>query len=246
MGVVAIIPARLSSTRLPRKVLLSETGKPLIVHVVEAVLQSDRLDRVVVAADDQELVDALAGHEVEVVLTDIDHPNGTSRLAQAAQLLGLDEDDIVVNVQGDEPELNPAFINAAVDAFVVSDEQMGTLVSPMQDGDVVHDPNLVKVVLRKGDDGVYRAIYFSRSVIPFDRDGQNPQYFKHAGLYVYRRAFLEQFARWPVSKLESIEQLEQLRAIEAGIGISVAIEPFVHKGIDTPEDYRAFVARQSR
>lgn len=244
MGVIGIIPARLCSTRLPRKVLLSETGKSLIVHVVEAVLGSDSLDRVVVAADDQEVVDALEGHDVEVILTRNDHPNGTSRLAQAAEILGLTDDDIVVNVQGDEPELDSALIDAAVDAFVRSGEQMGTLVSPMQDGDDVNDPNLVKVVTREGDDGVERAVYFSRSVIPFDRDGNSPDYLKHAGLYVYRRAFLERFVGWPISKLESVEQLEQLRAVEAGVGISVAVKAFVHKGIDTLEDYRAFVARQ--
>jgi 3-deoxy-manno-octulosonate cytidylyltransferase (CMP-KDO synthetase) len=244
MGVIAIIPARLSSTRLPRKVLESETGKPLIVHVVEAVLKSDRLDRVVVAADDQEIVDALASSDVEVVLTDPDHPNGTSRLAEAAELLNLGADDILVNVQGDEPELDPMLIDSAVDIFVRSGEEMGTLASPIQAGDDVNDPNLVKLVTRVGDDGIHRAVYFSRSPIPFDRDGMNPEYLKHAGLYVYRRGFLGKFVGWPMSRLESIEKLEQLRAIEAGVGISVAIEPFVHKGIDTPEDYRAFVDRQ--
>ncbi len=243
MGVVAIIPARLGSTRLPRKVLLCETGRALIVHVAETVLGSDRVDRVVVAADDQEIVDALIGYDIEVVLTDVGHPNGTSRLAQAAGLLGLDDDEIVVNVQGDEPEMDPVLIDAAVDAFVRSGEEMGTLASPMQAGDRVDDPNLVKVVTRGGRDGVDRAVYFSRSVIPFDRDGGGAEYLKHAGIYVYRRAFLERFAGWAIGRLERIEGLEQLRAIEAGVGISVAIEPFVHKGIDTEADYRAFVAR---
>ena len=246
MGVVAIIPARLSSTRLPRKVLLGDTGKPLIAHVVETVLRSDRLDRVVVAADDQEVVDALSGHDVEVVLTDREHPNGTARLAQAAYLLELTDDDIVVNVQGDEPEMDPGLIDAAVDAFVRSGVEMGTLGSPLQDGDDVTDPNLVKIATRVGEDGIRRAVYFSRSVIPYDRDDSGAQYLKHAGLYVYRRSFLECFASWPVSNLESIEQLEQLRAIEAGVEISVAVRAFVHKGIDTKEDYRAFVARQVR
>jgi len=246
MGVIAIIPARLNSTRLPRKVLLNETGKPLIAHVVETVLQSDRLDRVVVAADSQEIVDALNRFDVEVVLTDPDHPNGTSRLAQAARLLDLSDEDIIVNIQGDEPEMDPLLIDGAVDAFVKSGVEMGTLGSLMQAGDGPNDPNLVKVVTRLGADGVHRAVYFSRSLIPFDRDNADPQYLKHAGLYVYQRAFLDRFANWPISKLESIEQLEQLRAIEAGVEISVAIMPFVHKGIDTPSDYRAFVARQSQ
>ena len=243
MGVIGIIPARLSSTRLPRKVLLNETGQPLIGHVVEAVLKSDRLDRVVVAADDQAIVDALRGYDVEVVLTDVDHSNGTSRLAQAAAMLGLGDDDIVVNVQGDEPEMDPKLIDGAVDAFVRSGEAMGTVASPMQAGDVVDDPSLVKVVTRVGDDGVDRAVYFSRSVIPFDRDGSGGGCLKHAGVYVYRRAFLERFARWSVGRLERLEQLEQLRAVERGVVISVAIVPFVHKGIDTEADYRAFVER---
>jgi len=206
MGVIAIIPARLSSTRLPRKVLLAETGKPLICHVVETVRRSDRLDRIVVAADDQAVVDALTGLDVEVVLTDKDHPNGTSRLAQAAELLGLSDDDIVVNVQGDEPEMDPGLIDAAVDSFVRSGVEMGTLGSPLQAGDDVNDPNLVKLVTRLGEDGVERAIYFSRSVIPYDRDGVSPRYLKHAGLYVYRRAFLERFVGWAISELESVEQ----------------------------------------
>ncbi|MDF1809721.1 MAG: 3-deoxy-manno-octulosonate cytidylyltransferase [Phycisphaerales bacterium] len=243
MSIVGIIPARFESTRLPGKVLLSDTGKPLIVHVVESVQRSTRLDRVVVAADTQEICKVLTDLDIEVVLTDPSHPNGTSRLAEAAQILGLDLDDIIVNVQGDEPELDPKLIDSAVDAFVLSGVEMGTLASPLQDGDDVSNPNLVKVVTRKAQDGVDRAIYFSRSPVPFDRDSQGVDWLKHAGIYVYRRQFLDQFVSWPISRLESVEQLEQLRAIEAGVEIAVAICPFVHKGIDTPEDYRAFCAR---
>jgi len=244
MSIVAIIPARVSSSRLPAKVLLDDTGKPLIVHVVERVLRSKQLDRVCVAGDHQDIVEALSGHDVEVVLTDPAHPNGTSRLSEAAKILGLGDDDLVVNVQGDEPEMDPHLIDSAVDTFLKSGEEMGTLASPMQPADDASDPNLVKVVTRIGQDGIHRALYFSRALIPFDRDSSSPEYLKHAGLYVYRRAFLERFVSWPMSRLESIEQLEQLRAIEAGTGISVAIHPFVHKGIDTQSDYRAFVARQ--
>jgi len=243
MGTLAIIPARLASTRLPRKVLLAETGKSLIVHVVEAVRRAPSLDRVVVAADSPEIERALVGSGVEVVLTDPNHPNGTARLAEATRLLGLDRDDIVVNVQGDEPELDPALIEAAVDAFTRSGEAMGTLAGPMGEGDEPSDPNLVKVVLREGDDGVHRAVYFSRAAVPFDRDGSGVTRYKHAGLYVYRRAFLERYAAMPESTLERGERLEQLRALEAGVGISVAVHPFVHKGIDTSGDYRAFVER---
>lgn len=246
MAIVAIIPARLNSSRLPRKVLLSETGKPLIAHVVEAARRSSRLDRVIVAADDQEIVDALAPYQVTVVMTDPGHPNGTARLAQAAQVLDLGSDDIIVNIQGDEPELDPDLIDAAVDAFVDSGEPMGTLVSPLGPGDDASDPALVKAVIRRGQDGIHRAVYFSRAPVPHDRDGAGVQRYKHAGIYVYRRAFLERFAALPVSVLERAEQLEQLRAIEAGAGISVAVRAFTHKGIDTPPDYRAFVERMRK
>jgi 3-deoxy-manno-octulosonate cytidylyltransferase (CMP-KDO synthetase) len=249
MATIAIIPARLSSTRLPRKVLLAETGKPLIAHVVEAAQRSTSLDQVIVAADDQQIVDALNEYDIQVVLTDPKHPNGTSRLAQAANDLGLNRDDVIVNIQGDEPELDPALVDAAVDVLVRSSEPMSTLASPIQLGDEPADPNLVKVVTRVGDDGIHRAIYFSRALIPFDREHQGhssqEQILKHAGLYVYRRDFLERFVQLPISRLESIEQLEQLRAVESGVQIAVAIRPFVHKGIDTPQDYQSFVERHS-
>lgn len=244
--VVAIIPARLGSTRFPGKVLAAETGRPLVVHVAERALAARSVSRVVVATDSAEVGRALAGTGVEVVMTREDHPNGTSRLAEAAGTLGLSADDLVVNVQGDEPEIDPSLIDETVEATARSGEPMGTLASPFRAGEDPANPNIVKVVVRSHPDGVSRAVYFSRALIPFDRDrdgagGVVP--LKHAGLYVYRRAALDRFVDMPESGLERTEKLEQLRAVEAGWSIAVLVRAFDHVGIDTPEQYAAFVAR---
>lgn len=252
--VVAIIPARLGSTRFPGKVLASETGRPLVVHVAERALAARSVSRVVVATDSGEVGRALAGTGVEVVMTREDHPNGTSRLAEAAGTLGLGADDLVVNVQGDEPEIDPALIDETVGVTARSGEPMGTLASPFRTGEDPTNPNIVKVVVRDHPDGVSRAVYFSRALIPFDRDGVGQcgggggdggvvAPLKHAGLYVYRRAALDQFVAMPESGLERTEKLEQLRAVEAGWSIAVLVRAFDHVGIDTPEQYAAFVAR---
>lgn len=247
-GAVAIIPARLGSTRFPGKVLAAETGQPLILHVVNQARLACSVDRVVVATDAQEVRAALADRGVETLMTRPDHPNGTSRLAEAAGLLGLDGTTLVVNVQGDEPELDPSLIDETVRLTEQSGEPMGTLASPFAGGEDPSDPNIVKVVVRRASDGIHRAIYFSRSLIPYDRDGagdgaRGVRTLKHAGLYVYRRSALERFVAMPESGLEQAEKLEQLRAVEAGWGIAVAVRPFRHGGIDTPAQYAAFVAR---
>lgn len=243
-GAVAIIPARMASTRFPGKVLAAETGRPLVLHVVDRARAAASVARVVVATDATEVRDALAGEGVEVVMTREDHPNGTSRLAEAAALLALGNDDLVVNVQGDEPEIDPDLIDETVLATARSNEPMGTLASPFRPGEDPFNPNIVKVVTRPGPDQVARAIYFSRAPIPHDRDGTNRvQPLKHAGLYVYRRHALDAFVAMPESPLEQAEKLEQLRAVEAGWSIAVVIRPFNHVGIDTPEQYTAFVER---
>ncbi len=254
---VAIIPARLGSTRFPGKVLASETGRPLIAHVAARARQAGMVGRVVVATDATDVRDALSGSGVEVVMTRADHPNGTSRLAEAAEILGLSPETLVVNVQGDEPELDPALIDETVRAAARTGEPMTTLASPFQPGEDPADPNLVKAIVRPHPDGVARAVYFSRARVPFDRDAggggggggggaETPgavRPLKHAGLYVYPRDALVRFAAMPESGLERTEKLEQLRAIEAGWGIAVVVRPFSHAGIDTPEQYAAFVAR---
>ncbi|MBY0313684.1 MAG: 3-deoxy-manno-octulosonate cytidylyltransferase [Phycisphaerales bacterium] len=245
---MVIIPARLGSTRLPGKVLLAETGKPLIRHVWEAAVGASSIKRVVVATDDLRVLDAVLGFGGEAVMTGAYHQNGTSRLAEAAEKLGLDHEDIVVNVQGDEPELEPGAIDAAVGGLLAGEQtkggcQVGSLAVPFGDGQDPRDPAMVKVV--RSLDGF--AMYFSRSVIPHDRDGRvdggGAGVLRHVGLYVYRRAFLERYVGLPPTPAERCEQLEQLRVLEHGYRIAVAIRERAAIGIDTPEQYSAFVAR---
>lgn len=245
---VAIIPARLGSTRFPGKVLAADTGRPLVAHVVERAMMARSIGRVAVATDAPEVARALEPTGVEVIMTRVDHPNGTSRLAEAAGLMGLPDDAMIVNVQGDEPEIDPDLIDETVSATRRSGEPIGTLASPFRAGEDPRNTNIVKVVTRLGPDGIDRAIYFSRSPIPHHRDAGEVgdgvvRPLKHAGLYVYRRPALERFVAMPESGLERTEKLEQLRAVEAGWSIAVVIRDFSHVGIDTPEQYEAFVAR---
>lgn len=243
--IVAIIPARLGSTRFPGKVLAAETGKPLIQHVVERAWRSSRLSRVIVATDDDRVASAVSAFGGEIVMTRADHPNGTSRLGEAAARLNLKPHDIIVNVQGDEPEIESEAIDAAIAALGESSEaravSMATIAVPFGPGEDPRDPNCVKVVL----DQHGRALYFSRALIPHDRDkrGDAPAPLRHVGLYVYRRAFLERYLTLSPTPLERSEQLEQLRVLEHGYAIGVAIRAHANVGIDTPEQYRAFVER---
>ncbi len=253
--VTILIPARLGSTRFPGKVLADKTGKPLIQHVVEGASRSAVASRVIVATDDPRVLEAVRRFGGEAVMTG-EHPNGTSRLAEAAKTLALPADSIVVNVQGDEPELESSLIDAAVNALTdgTPDSQslagratlgradMSTVAVPFLPTEDARDPNLVKVVLRL--DGT--ALYFSRALIPFARDagGRPVMPLKHIGLYVYRRPFLDTYVSLPPTDLERTEQLEQLRVLAHGYPITVALgEPRLHAGIDTPEQYEAFVAR---
>lgn len=244
---IAIIPARLGSTRFPGKVLKAETGRPLIVHVCQRAAEAEQVSRVVVATDAPEVAEAVRAHGFEPVMTSPDHPNGTSRLAEAAAALGLHSSDVVVNVQGDEPEIDPCVIDGAVTALL--DDQItpavGTVVSPLDDPS---DPNVVKAVLGLIDSelDVARALYFSRSPIPFDRDGTGEaRYFRHVGIYAYTVATLASYTRLGESPLERSERLEQLRWLEHGHTIAAAVRPSAHTGIDTPEQYAAFVCRSA-
>ncbi len=239
-GAIAIIPARLGSTRLPRKVLAAETGKPLIRHVCEAAGRATLVSRVVVATDAREVLDAVEGFGGEAVLTG-EHPNGTSRLAEAARLLGLDDEAVVANVQGDEPELEAGVIDAAIQRLTSPDEvDIATVGSPMERGAAFADPNVVKLVI--GASG--RAVYFSRAPVPFDRDGEGAApTLRHVGIYVYRVRTLRRYAALEETPLERAERLEQLRALEHGMSIGVAVRASDHVGIDTPEQYAAFVER---
>jgi 3-deoxy-manno-octulosonate cytidylyltransferase (CMP-KDO synthetase) len=242
--VVAVVPARFASTRLPGKPLLSDTGKPLIQHVVDAAKRSRRIGRVIVATDDRRIFDAVAAFGGEVVMTREDHPSGTDRVAEVAAKLTSAR--IIVNLQGDEPEITGEALDRVV-SLLENDAQatMATLATPIRDESVYRDPACVKVVC--ASDG--RALYFSRSPIPFHRGAlvsptaSSPLAYLHLGLYAYRRDFLLRLATLPPSPLEQAEKLEQLRVLEAGYPIAVAIieEPSI--GIDTPDDYRRFVDR---
>jgi 3-deoxy-manno-octulosonate cytidylyltransferase (CMP-KDO synthetase) len=238
-----VIPARLGSTRFPGKVLAADTGRPMIAHVYQAAINSKAVHRVVVATDDKRVLQAVRDFGGEAVMTSPRHENGTSRIAEAADILGLPNDEIVVNAQGDEPELESTLVSATVRALVLSGAAMSTVACPFAPGDDLEDRNVVKVVRRL--DGA--ALYFSRGPIPTDRDRDAPpeaQPLRHVGLYAYRAGFLRKYAKLAPTPLERAEKLEQLRALEHGYAIAVAVRAVrLFGGIDTPEQYKAFVAR---
>jgi 3-deoxy-manno-octulosonate cytidylyltransferase (CMP-KDO synthetase) len=239
LAAIAVIPARFSSTRFPGKIVANATGKPLVQHVVERARKAKRLRDVIVATDDQRIVDALRPFETRCVLTSPTHVSGTDRIAEVARTLS---DSIVVNVQGDEPEIDPETIDSLVDRLEKSGDEMATAATPFADDADPADPNLVKVVVSL--DG--NALYFSRSMIPHLRDATNaagPTYYLHQGIYAYRREFLLQLASWRPTPLEQIEKLEQLRVLEHGRSIGVIITRRAVHGIDTPEQYAEFVER---
>ena len=235
----AVVPARMASTRFPGKPLADLTGKPMIVHVLERVAQCRTVGRIVVAVDDERIAAAVRAAGFEARMTDPSHPNGTSRVAEVARTLA---EELIVNVQGDEPQIEPGLVDRTVEAIAARPEiPMATLVSPFAPGEDPSNPNIVKCVTAV--DG--RALYFSRSLVPFDRDrtpgAARPR--KHVGLYVYRRAFLETFVGLPATPLERTESLEQLRALEHGFPILCAEGEAHFTGIDTPEQYAEFVRR---
>lgn len=240
--VTAIIPARFASTRLPGKPLLDETGKPLICHVIDQANRAGRIDSVIVATDDDRIRAAVQQHGGRAIMTRPDHPNGTSRIAEVAAELP-EAFDIIVNVQGDEPEIPPDVIDRVVQTLIDSDTPMATIASPFAPGEDPADPNIVKVA--RNQRGC--AMYFSRALIPFPRDpapeSRDPHLLKHLGLYAYRRDFLAEYVTLPPTPAEELEKLEQLRALEHGHAIAVAIAQTHHVGIDTPQQYAAFVER---
>jgi 3-deoxy-manno-octulosonate cytidylyltransferase (CMP-KDO synthetase) len=266
MTAVAIIPARFASTRFPGKPVAAETGKYLIQHVYERAAAARRVDRVIVATDDTRIADAVASFGGEAVMTRADHATGSERIAEVAAGLCSDSQtstDLIVNVQGDEPEIDPRHLDALVELLETDPgAQVGTLACPFAviPGSDPRDPNAVKVVVSAGG----RAIYFSRSLIPYPRGheasggtlpphaqgapagGRTHQpapYLLHVGVYAYRPAFLARLGTLAPTPLERTEQLEQLRWLEHGFAIAVRIVDGANKGIDTPEDYAAFVER---
>ncbi|MFQ5735189.1 MAG: 3-deoxy-manno-octulosonate cytidylyltransferase [Planctomycetaceae bacterium] len=258
MQVVGVIPARLQSTRLPRKLLLDDTGKPLIQYVWEAATRTATLDDVIVAADCEEICETVRCFGGRAELTGA-HSCGTDRVAEVVRRC-CPNADVIVNLQGDEPELEPADVDRLVESMRRhADDEMATLATPIRDADTLRDPGCVKVVT--AGDG--RALYFSRTAIPFTRDLEpaafledraKPQaadeircpspWLLHVGLYAYRREFLLHLTALPPSRLEQLETLEQLRALEAGATVRVETVARAGIGIDTPNDYARFVERQ--
>ena len=237
-----VIPARYGSTRFPAKILAADTGKPLVQHVVERAKQCRRVREVLVATDDQRIVDALRRFGTLCVMTSPAHQSGTDRIAEVACELN---DEIIVNVQGDEPEIEPETIDGLIEKLEQSDADMATVVTPFPPGADPTDPNLVKVVI--GQAG--RAIYFSRAPIPFRREANsasNASYYLHLGIYAYRRPFLLELASWAPTPCELTEKLEQLRALEHGRSIDVLTIRRATHGIDTAEQYAEFVERWNR
>ena len=241
MKIVVCIPARYDSTRFPGKVLAQNTGKYLIQHTYEQACRATRPERVIIAADDEKIVAAAGTFGAECVLTRVDHQSGTDRIAEAVADV---EADIVINVQGDEPEIDPAHIDTLAELLVNNpDVPMATLATPLRRAEQVVDPNIVKAIV----DPRGRAIYFSRCPIPYERDqagvGEADQYLRHIGIYAYRKQFLLTLTGLPQTPLEKREKLEQLRVLEHGDPILVGIVTDTSEGIDTPEQYAAFVER---
>lgn len=240
--VIACIPARYESTRFPGKVLAKETGKFLIQHTWERACEAKIPEKVIIAADDEKVVEAAKSFGAECVLTSVEHKSGTDRIAEAV----ADADvDIVVNLQGDEPEIDPGNIDYLAKLLIENcDCPMATLAAEFTRAEQVTDPNIVKVVV----DSNGRAIYFSRSPIPYDREkggiGDVAQYLRHIGIYAYRKNFLLKITKLAQTPLEKTEKLEQLRAIENSYSILVGKVEHVCDGIDTPEQYAEFVKRQ--
>jgi len=245
MDVVAVIPARYASTRFPGKPLARETGKYLIQHVYERVLAARRIARCIIATDDARIASAVQEFGGQVAMTRPDHPSGTDRIAEVVRGLPGAPDDIILNVQGDEPEIEPAYLDrlAARLAREPVDCPIATLACPFPPDADPRDPNCVKVVLNSAG----RALYFSRSLIPYPRDGGGggapDRCLLHLGVYAYRRSFLLELAAWFPGVLERIEKLEQLRVLERGIALAVELVEHACVGIDTPQDYEQFVAR---
>jgi 3-deoxy-manno-octulosonate cytidylyltransferase (CMP-KDO synthetase) len=241
MTTAIIIPARYSSSRLPGKPLLRQTGKYLIQHVYERACRANCADSVIVATDDPRIVAAVENFGGRVMMTRRDHPSGTDRVAEVAEKIDA---DVLINLQGDEPLVEPASLDLLAGLLLSNPTaDVATLAVPLHSVQQWQNPNCVKVVC----DTRGRALYFSRSAIPHIRDGKPdftarpPQFLQHLGLYAYRRRFLMQLAQMPPAPLEQLEKLEQLRVLAGGSAIQVGIVEHPGFGVDTYEDYERFV-----
>ena len=243
MKIIVVIPARYGSSRFSGKVLAKETGKYLVQHTYERALCAQSVDQALIATDDQRVMDACKEFGGACVMTSATHQSGTDRIAEAVADMDV---DIVVNLQADEPEIDPAYIDQVVGLLIdAPDASMATLLAPFETAADVANPNIVKCITdMKG-----RAIYFSRSVIPYDRQtggvGDAGNYMRHLGIYAYRKDFLMKYTSLEPSFLEQAEKLEQLRAIENGYTILTGMVNKAWDGVDTEEQYQAFVQRMT-
>ncbi|MFT4648458.1 MAG: 3-deoxy-manno-octulosonate cytidylyltransferase (CMP-KDO synthetase) [Glaciecola sp.] len=243
---LAILPARIGSTRLPRKVLLDDSGLPLFVHTARNAMLCNSLQRVVVATDSQEVLDAAARFDIEALATRSDHQSGTDRVREALDALPGTW-DVILNVQADEPDLNPADLDLLIDAFEDPGTMAATLSVPIESQEDLERPSAVKIVL----DRAGRALYFSRSAIPSTVHARHPEGedsktrlgLRHIGVYAYRPDALRRFCDLEPGRLEALENLEQLRWLEHGNSMRVLPASHAPRGIDTPEDYAEFLER---
>lgn len=239
MSFVVIIPARYASTRLPGKPLVDINGKPMVEHVLERARESGA-ERIIVATDNEEVMQAVVAAGGEVCMTRADHQSGTERLAEVVEKCGFNDETVIVNVQGDEPMIPPAIIRQVAENLAARDVGMATLAVPIHSAEEAFNPNAVKVVM----DAEGYALYFSRATIPWDRDRFarsretiGNTFLRHIGIYGYRAGFIRRYVSWQTSPLEQIEMLEQLRVLWYGEKIHVAVASVVPgTGVDTPED----------
>lgn len=231
MKFYALIPSRYGSSRFPGKPLAQIAGKPMIQWVYENVKKVAYLDDVYVATDDQRIYDAVASFGGKALMTSPNHACGTDRLAECADILNMDNEDIVLNIQGDEPLIRPEMVRDLISTFDDKTVYMGTLKKRIEDNEELYNPNVVKVINDINGD----AIYFSRFTIPYERDGERRTHYKHVGTYGYKVWFLKKYSTMPKTELEIAESLEQLRVIENGLKIRVKETVWQTVGVDTPE-----------
>jgi 3-deoxy-manno-octulosonate cytidylyltransferase (CMP-KDO synthetase) len=231
MKIIAVIPARYASTRFPGKPLALIAGKPMIQRVFENVSEVEKISAVYVATDDPKIYNCVENFGGNVLMTSPNHTCGTDRLAECVEILKLNEDDVILNIQGDEPLIRKEMINDLMSTFEDSDVYMGTLKKKIDNEEEIANPNVVKVITDIRND----AIYFSRYPVPYERDGIRREHYKHIGVYGYRVWFIKEYSKMEKTQLELSESLEQLRVIENGYKIRVKETMYQTVGVDTPE-----------
>ncbi|MBF0224145.1 MAG: 3-deoxy-manno-octulosonate cytidylyltransferase [Desulfobacterales bacterium] len=229
--IYGIIPARYASTRFEGKPLADILGKPMFWHVYHCSSQCKDIKKIILATDDERIFDAANKFSVPVVMTKKEHPSGTDRILEAAEILKLPLSSVIINIQGDEPALNPEMLNQLISPFKNEETKVSTLARKISKNEA-ENPNLVKVVFSKSG----KALYFSRSMIPFYRESEGNNFYGHIGLYAFRMEYLKKFTELGESSLEKAEKLEQLRLLENDIPITVVITSHISIGVDKPED----------